>query len=73
MSLFKWLHKLYLKWYKPGMKAYLQDKWEVSMVQCDLCSHRWIAVRPKGLDRLECPNCSNMAMFENIKTDNKAP
>lgn len=39
---------------------------EVSTVKCDLCSHEWVAVRPEGLDELECPNCSNMVNFENI-------
>lgn len=40
---------------------------EVSEVKCDLCSHKWVAVRPAiGLVKLECPNCSNMVHFENI-------
>jgi hypothetical protein len=39
---------------------------EVSQVQCDLCSHSWVAVRPEGLEKLECPNCGNMVQFENL-------
>jgi hypothetical protein len=43
------------------------DPHEVSKVQCDLCSHQWIAVRPEGLKRLECPNCGNLVTFENVE------
>lgn len=47
------------------------DPHEVSTVECDLCSHQWVAVRPLGLEKLECPNCGNMVYFENIKNDNQ--
>ena len=42
------------------------DPHEASEVRCDLCSYEWIAVRPVGLDKLECPNCGNVSYFENI-------
>ena len=42
---------------------------EVSKVKCDLCGHEWVAVRPEGVLRLECPNCGNIANFENIKIE----
>lgn len=42
------------------------DPHEVSQVKCDLCSREWTAVRPEGLTKLECPECGNMASFENI-------
>ena len=42
--------------------------YETSLVQCDLCSHQWVAVRPAGLIKLECPNCGNMVNFTNIET-----
>lgn len=59
----------YEKYKKLGLdKAILKsDLWESSMVKCDLCGHEWIAVRPEGLQKLECPNCHNMVLFENIK------
>ena len=41
---------------------------EVSKVKCDLCNHEWVAVRPEGLIKLECPNCGNMVYFENIES-----
>lgn len=42
------------------------DPHEASKVECGLCGHTWVAVRPKGLTELECPNCNNMTQFENI-------
>lgn len=42
------------------------DPHEASSVECDLCSHTWVAVRPQGLKELQCPNCKNMTQFENI-------
>jgi hypothetical protein len=42
------------------------DPHEASKVKCDLCSIMWIAVRPKGINKLECPYCNNMVHFENI-------
>lgn len=39
---------------------------EVSNVKCDICGYQWVAVRPEGLTKLECPNCGNMVQFENI-------
>ena len=43
------------------------EKYETSLVECDLCSHKWAAVRPEGLIKLECPNCENMVGFENLE------
>lgn len=40
---------------------------EVSTVKCDLCSKEWVAVRPEGLIKLECPNCGNMVHFYNVQ------
>jgi len=42
-----------------------EDPHEVSTVKCDLCSYEWIAVRPAGVEKLECPNCGNITHFEN--------
>ena len=46
-----------------------KDPHEVSKVKCDLCGYTWIAVRPEGLIKIECPNCENMVYFENIPLD----
>jgi DNA-directed RNA polymerase subunit RPC12/RpoP len=40
--------------------------YETSLVECDLCSYKWVAVRPKDTEKLECPNCSNIVHYENI-------
>lgn len=42
------------------------DPHEISHVKCDVCQHRWVAVRPKGVEKLECPNCSGFVYFENV-------
>lgn len=42
------------------------DPHEASMVKCDICGNTWMAVRPAGLVKLQCPNCLNMCSFENI-------
>lgn len=44
-------------------------KYEVSLVECFLCAHRWVAVRLEGLYRIQCPNCSNMVEFENVSCE----
>jgi len=43
-----------------------EKSWTADYVQCDLCSHKWTSVYPAELDRIECPNCSNMVMFEKL-------
>lgn len=42
------------------------DPHEASEVKCDLCNKKWLAVRPLGINQLECPNCTNMVYFENV-------
>ncbi len=42
---------------------------EASLVECDICKHRWTAVRPEGLEMLECPKCKELRYFNNIKTE----
>ena len=41
--------------------------WSVGLVECDICTHRWVGVRPANLTQLECPNCRQMAQFEEIE------
>lgn len=38
--------------------------WKGGRVECDICTNKWIAIRPANLTRLECPNCRQMAQFE---------
>lgn len=41
------------------------DPHEVSKVKCDVCNYGWVAVRPLGLTKLECPQCGGLCSFEN--------
>jgi hypothetical protein len=42
-----------------------RDPHEVSKVKCDVCNYSWVAVRPLGLTKLECPQCGGLCSFEN--------
>jgi DNA-directed RNA polymerase subunit RPC12/RpoP len=44
-------------------------EWIGSEVECDLCSHKWVAVFLAECERLECPNCGNMVTYEVIDND----
>ncbi len=35
--------------------------WEVGTVRCSVCGHKWVAVRPAGTEKLECPKCHAMS------------
>jgi len=43
----------------------LIDPHEVSKVKCDVCGYVWVAVRPLGVYKLECPKCGGVNSFEN--------
>lgn len=42
--------------------------WISAKVECDICSHNWVAAYPEYADKLECPNCNQLANFEIIET-----
>lgn len=42
------------------------DPHEYGMVECLICTYRWIAVRPEGTKELECPKCMRMTEVENV-------
>jgi hypothetical protein len=55
--------------YIPEYEQYLEDskiEWNANQIKCDLCGHNWLGVYPEDIDRLECPNCNNMVMFEKL-------
>jgi DNA-directed RNA polymerase subunit RPC12/RpoP len=52
------------QYYNETFKKDNETEWSANYIQCDLCNHKWASVYPNELDRLECPNCSNMVMFE---------
>lgn len=45
--------------------------WQAGKIKCDLCAHESIAVYPSDLDRLECNNCGNMSLFEELEPKQK--
>ena len=39
---------------------------EVSKVMCSLCGNDWIALRPEGVDKLECKNCKIISTVQRV-------
>ena len=39
---------------------------KASLVKCDCCGHEWVAVRPKELVKLECPECMTLRFFDDV-------
>lgn len=33
--------------------------WEHHYYQCPICTFKWVCVHPKGMEKSECPSCSN--------------
>lgn len=52
---------------KPFKKPTEEAKWVTAHVECLICTHRWVAVYPLGLTRLQCPNCNNFSEVEIIQ------
>ena len=55
--------------YIPEYEKYLasiETGWTANYIECDLCSHKWISVYTAQLDKLECPNCTNIVTFKII-------
>jgi hypothetical protein len=44
---------------------------DVSLVECPLCSYEWVAVKDGNINKLECPNCKNIKEPIKIPTDDK--
>ena len=42
-------------------------RWAYGTVKCDLCEHKWVAVRKEGSSVLECPNCNHLGPFTATK------
>ena len=55
--------------YIPEYEKYLEDNetgWLAQQIKCDLCGHKYISVHHESSDRLECPECGHISMFETI-------
>ena len=49
------------------IEEYLEEQkkvWTNTEAKCDLCGHKWIAVHHIESERLECPRCHNMVIFD---------
>ena len=50
----------------------VKESWVGSLVQCDICTHIWVAVFEVHCDYLECPHCHSMTHYdiinENLRT-----
>lgn len=42
-------------------------KWSGARVKCFICNYEWIAVFLSNCERLECPHCHNMVLYEVIE------
>lgn len=53
--------------YLSEYEEYLEEQkkvWTNTDAKCDLCGHKWSAVHHIESERLECPRCHNMAVFD---------
>ena len=46
-----------------GKNGWEKEDWTTTSIECDFCSHKWQAVHPAELCKLECPKCGNMTRF----------
>lgn len=44
----------------------MKEKWTSEMLECDDCCHTYRSVHPKGLYKLECPNCGNISKHNKV-------
>jgi len=42
----------------------MTESFTTSLVECDICTHSWVAVRPIKTTELECPNCHHITFIE---------
>lgn len=42
----------------------MTESFTTSLVECDICTHNWVAVRPIETLELQCPNCSNITSIK---------
>jgi len=49
-----------------GLRTSQDARWGVSMVVCQSCGHKWVAVRPNSVEdeKLQCPQCKKRGVEE---------
>ncbi|MDD4225967.1 MAG: hypothetical protein PHU98_06225 [Mariniphaga sp.] len=72
-SFFMTLKEMMIEYHKQQVKLLTTpavgnsaEQYEASRVMCDICMHKWVAVRPVGTSNLECPNCHRVGGFDEI-------
>lgn len=43
-----------------------KEKWTSEILECDDCAYSYRSVHPKGLYKLECPNCGNTSKHNKV-------
>ena len=66
-EMMKEYHKQQVKLLTTPAVGNSAEPYEASIVMCDLCTHKWVAVRPVGTSKLECPNCHRVGGFDEGK------
>ena len=41
----------------------MSEQFTTSLVECDVCTYNWVAVRPIETIELECPNCNHITFI----------
>ena len=44
----------------------MKEIWTSELIECDDCCYSYRSVHPKGLYKLECPNCGNISKHNKI-------
>ncbi len=47
-----------------GVDEPKQQDWYGEIMECNICSYKWVAVYPLGTKALECPTCGNMQKLD---------
>ena len=43
-----------------------KEKWTSEILECDDCCYAYRSIHPKGLYKLECPNCGNISKHNKV-------
>ena len=43
--------------FSKDIKEVKDDLWDYQLIECPICTKKWVAIYPAGTTQLECPNC----------------
>lgn len=49
--------------FPEDFRTFEGKEWVKNSLQCDICNHVWWGLYLRGTERLECPNCRQMADY----------